>query len=269
MELSPMPDYHNGEPWWIVVDSKGKEPLMALPKSSALDELYINDKWYGLLPDHSLLDPAGIVKKRLDNEPIPISVYENYKRTMGIIVARQKSLQGNYHPNTYALYGDGALKPNPSGNSQESAKLELETSLPDDKLQTWGKVVWEGDFPAGTTEADLMAAQQIGDDRHGVLTLIVRGQTVKLTVQQKANAPKEGQPDNGIVPGDGTVPAWSAEAQGRGLVPGVPGDKATGMQMAFVQGGFEHQFCFDHPWTRWATLYSFAQIARSIGVPTS
>jgi hypothetical protein len=34
--------------------------------------------------------------------------------------------------------------------------------------------------------------------------------------------------------------------------------------MVFVQGGYEHQFCYDHPWSRWATLYSVAQIARSI-----
>ncbi|MGT2491026.1 hypothetical protein ACU4GD_12030 [Cupriavidus basilensis] len=38
------------------------------------------------------------------------------------------------------------------------------------------------------------------------------------------------------------------------------------MQMAFVQGGYEHQMCFDHPWTRWATLYSVAKIVHSTKV---
>ncbi|MEJ0004140.1 MAG: hypothetical protein WDN30_12340 [Pararobbsia sp.] len=67
MELAPMPDYHDGEPWWIVVDKQGEECLR-LPQKSALEELYVNDAWYGLLPDSSLLDPAGIVKERLDKE---------------------------------------------------------------------------------------------------------------------------------------------------------------------------------------------------------
>jgi hypothetical protein len=39
--------------------------------------------------------------------------------------------------------------------------------------------------------------------------------------------------------------------------------------MVFVQGGYEHQFCYDHPWTRWATLYSVAQIADSIKSQTT
>jgi hypothetical protein len=266
MELSPMPDYNNGDPWWIFVDKNGKE-RMALPEQSALNELYINDTWYGLLPDTSLLDPAGIVKQQLDDQKNPSSVYEHFKKTMRAVVKRQTLLADNYHPNTYAMYGNGALKPKPSDSTQGAPKLEA--SLPEEDLMTWGTVVWQGDLPEGVGAEELKAAQWADKDRdnhHGVLKIIVGGQTVTLTAQQKAVASKVGASDNGIIPGDGTVPAWSAEAQGRGLIPGLSAatGNASGVQMVFVQGGYEHQFCYDHPWSRWATLYSVAQIAHSI-----
>jgi hypothetical protein len=162
------------------------------------------------------------------------------------------------------MYGDGALKPQHCTDTQKS--LKVETSEPDRKLQTWGTVVWQGDIPEGIDEEALKAAEWIGqdrDDHHGILKVILGGQTFKFTVQQKSVAPAGGQKDNGIIPGDGTVPRWSAAAQGRGLITGSAG-KANGVQMVFVQGGYEHQFCFDHSWTRWATLYSMAQIAHKI-----
>lgn len=260
MELSPMPDYHDRKPWWIFVDKAGNE-RMALPTQSALDELYINDAWYGLLPDPSLLDPAGIVKRRLEEEDSPLSVHEHFKETMGAVVDRQTVLINNYHPNTYAMYGDGALKSSTAGSTQTTPQLEV--SKLEEELQTWGKVVWQGDLPEGVTEADLKAAKLVGDDHHGVLTVVVRGQTVRFTVQQQAVASKDRGKDNGIIAGDGTVPAWSAAAQGRGLTSRSMGN-SNGVQMVFIQGGYEHQFCFDHPWTRWATLYSVARIAQSI-----
>jgi len=266
MELSPMPDYNNRKPWWIFVDQAGNE-RMALPKESALDELYINDKWYGLLPDPSLLDPAGISARMLKGWGKKISIHEHYKKTMDKVVERQRKLTNNYHPKTYAMYGDGALRSTGAVGVEAAPKLEM--SKAEESLQTWGKVVWRGDLPKGVTEAELKAAQLIGDDHRGVLTIVVRGQTVRLTVQQQAVAPKDGERGNGIVPGDGTVPAWSAAAQGRGLIPGQSMGKANGVQMVFVQGGYEHQFCFNHPWTRWATLYSVARIAQSIDVPAT
>ncbi|MEJ0004137.1 MAG: alpha/beta hydrolase [Pararobbsia sp.] len=260
MELAPMPDYHDGEPWWIVVDKQGEECLR-LPQKSALEELYVNDAWYGLLPDSSLLDPAGIVKERLDKERYPFGVHQYFKDTMRAVVKRQRNLHNNYHPNTFALYGNGELTRKRSDASQTPAKLEV--GLPNEELQTWGNVVWRGDLPEGVTEAELKAAKLIDDDHQGVLTILVRGQAVKLTVQQQAVAPKQNEKNNGIIHGDATVPAWSAAAQGRGLIPGLSKETANGVQMVFVQGGYEHQFCFDHPWTRWATLYSVARIAHS------
>jgi hypothetical protein len=264
MELSPMPDYNNGNPWWIFTNKSGKT-CMALPKASALNELYINDKWYGLVPNGSLLDPAKIVKKRLDQEGGNISVGENYKRTIKNVVGRQKQLINKYHPNTYALYGKGALKPCDSDGTQPSPKLEA--SLPDEALETWGNVVWRIDTADEVNEADLQAATLLHDDHHGQLTILLKGQTVKVTVQQRNIAAKPDEKvddvmDNGIILGDGTVPAWSADAQGRGLVPEVSTTVGTakGVQMVFVQGGYEHQFCFGHPWTRWGLLYSVAHI---------
>jgi hypothetical protein len=249
MELAPMPDYHDGQPWWIFADNQGNE-CMCLPRNDALSELYINDAWYGLLPDNSLLDPAGIVKKRLEDERSTLSVHENYKMVISKVVERQNRLSNNYHPNTYAMYGNGALSiPTPA-----DAKIA--------KLETWGNVIWRGNLPEGTTEADLKTATPLQDNHHGVITITVRGQTVKLTAQSQATAPKLDQPDNGITPGDGTVPAWSAEAQGRGLLPGSK-DKSRGVQMIFTQGGYEHQFCLKHPWTRWSVVYSIIQIVHT------
>ncbi|WP_246184332.1 esterase/lipase family protein [Paraburkholderia bonniea] len=258
MELAPMPDYYDGKSWWIVKDNDGNERL-CLPQESALDEIYTKDAWYGLLPDSSLLDPAGIVKKRLEEQQSPLSVHEYFKQRMELVVKRHRMLLNNYHPNTYALYGDGALEASESsGDAQVQPRQEV--SLPERDLLTWGRVVWQGDLPASlgdkkADEAELKAAQLIHDDHHGTLTLRVRGQTVKLRVKQIGKEP-DGED---IIGGDNTVPTWSAEAQSRG----------NGVQMVFVQGGYKHQFCFDHPWTRWATLYSMAQIAHSIGKKTT
>ena len=204
------------------------------------------------------------MKKRLEEEMDSSTVHEHFKKMMSNVVDRQKELMNNYHANTYALYGDGALDPQRSDGTHEPDKLEF--SEPAKNLQTWGRVVWRGDLPEGVGEAELRAAKWVGDDQHGVLRIVVGGRTVTLTVQQQAVAPKPGEKDNGIIPGDGTVPAWSAAAQGRGVIPDLSETKATGVQMAFVQGGYEHQKCFDHPWTRWATLYSVAQIVHSTKV---
>ena len=85
LELSPMPDFHDGKPWWIFKDKAGKE-RMALPKQSALKKIYINDAWYGLLPDSSILDPAGIVNERLKLKKNPPSVHQYFKDTMRVVV---------------------------------------------------------------------------------------------------------------------------------------------------------------------------------------
>jgi Tle cognate immunity protein 4 N-terminal domain len=68
----------------------------------------------------------------------------------------------------------------------------------------------------------------------------------------------------GIIRGDGTVPVWSADAQARGLKPDVPGDPVEGVQMAFVQGGYQHMNSYAHSWTHWALLYSVVQIVNDI-----
>lgn len=264
MELAPTPDYHDGEPWWIFMDETGKECLR-LPETSALEDLYINDAWYGLLPDSSLLDPAGLVKKRLNEQRITLNVHQHFKKTMGDVVDRQKALINIYHPNTYALYGKGALMP--LSCDRVEAQDQLEAGKSGDDLLSYGNVVWQGNIPEGTTATELKSAKMMLDNHKGELTVLVRGQSVRLTVQRApvaADRRNDKVKDNGIVAGDATVPVWSAEAQGRGTVPGVPGDCANGVQMVFVQGGYEHQFCFDHPWARWATLYSVAQIVHSI-----
>jgi hypothetical protein len=267
LELTPMPDYHNGAPWWIVRDGQGND-VLSLPKSDALSELYLNSSWYGLLPPERLLDPAGIVAKRLDQLGGRQSVMSNYKDTMRQVVQRQRSLQDQYHPNTYAFYADGAIKPRTvSGSNAPKKERAVEPGNAEKDLLTWGTVVWKGNIPFGVTESELMAAPLISDDQKGVVRIKLRGQDITVTVQQAAVAPSPGI-DNGIVPGDGTVPIWSSEAQGRGVKPGLSGNRAHGMQMVFTQGGYAHQFCYSHAWARWATLYSVVRIAQQVTVET-
>lgn len=258
MELAPMPDYNNGEPWWIVVDAKGRERLR-FPETSALEDLYVSDAWYGLLPDPKLLDPAGVVAKRLNTERRGIKIHENYKTIMKLVVNRQKAISDAYHPNTFAMYGSGALEAASSEAAEIATKREI--SKPESELLTFGKVIWQGEIPDDISPEELKRAELEEDDHKGKLKLRVRGQLVAMTVwkeMRQADLRNDGVKDSGVIPGDGTVPVWSSEAQARGLIPGVPGRAANGVQMAFRQKGYEHQFSFRHPWTRWATLYSVA-----------
>ncbi|KAI3591823.1 hypothetical protein D9X30_3108 [Cupriavidus sp. U2] len=264
MELAPMPDYNNGEPWWIVVDAKGRERLR-FPETSALEDLYVSDAWYGLLPDPKLLDPAGVVAKYLKREEINMSVHVYYKNVIAAVVRRQEALASTYHPNTYAMFGSGALEPSPVNAGRELQKVEI--SKPEGELLTFGKVIWQGDIPDDVSPEELKRAELEEDDHKGKLKLRVRGQLVVLTVwkeMRQADLRNDGVKDSGVIPGDGTVPAWSSEAQARGLIPEVAGQAAQGVQMAFRQKGYEHQFSFRHPWTRWATLYSVAQAVHKI-----
>jgi hypothetical protein len=152
---------------------------------------------------------------------------------MATVADFQVSIANCYHRNTYALYGDGELVA-PEGPSTKAKKL-----------LSFGTVTWKGKLPQGTTEADLLRAKLLHDDHRGTWIILVNGVTVTLKVQV---------PDE---PGDGTVPGTSAGAQFGG----------DGVQAVFKQGGFEHQYCFDHPWVRWATLYAMTQIVSAIPKP--
>lgn len=274
-ELTPMPDYINGKPWWVFARLNG-EVVMEFPKSGgAYKEIYTNSKWYGLVPDPSLLDPAGIVKKRLDKIGQGKTVSDNFYETIKDVVAKQNQITNLYHARTYAAYnGIGELHKKSEDGGKD--KPSIEKGLPLEKLLTFGKVIWKGNVPAGVTEEELYAARFMrADDSHrGNVRVYLdsRNATIDFEVQKVAKLPAEAtvpDPDkNGIIAGDATVPAWSADAQARGLRPGVEGDPAQGVQMAFVQGGYDHQGSFNHPWTRWALLYSIVQIAQDAQVPS-
>ncbi|WP_009916788.1 esterase/lipase family protein, partial [Burkholderia humptydooensis] len=272
LELLPMPDYHNGEPWWIFARLNG-EPVMKLPKEgNVYKEIYANSKWYGLVPEQSssLLDPAGIVKKRLDALPIKTSVSENFSNVMGDVVDNQKKIINTYHDKTYVTYGDGALKPKSSTTSSEShGKRTIEQGKNLDDLLAWGTVIWKGIVPPDVTEEELRAARFMHDSHSGTVRVHLdsRNVTIEFEVQKVAKLPSGSDaPDpekNGIVPGDGTVPVWSAEAPARG----ANGGAAPGVQMVFDQGGYVHQESYNHPWARWALLYSIVQIAQDAPEP--
>lgn len=271
LELLPMPDYHNGDPWWIFARLDGT-PVMKLPQQGDVyNEVYINQKWYGLVPEQStsLLDPAGIVQKRLDNQPVKMSLSENFAKTMLFVVRNQEKIKDTYHDKTYVAYGDGALTPKAStASSDGNAKPKIEKSEKLDDLLAWGTVIWKGNIPPDVTEEELRAARFLGekhDDSHtGTLRVHLdsRNVTIEFEVQKVAKLPPGSDaPDpkkNGIVPGDGTVPVWSAEAPAHC----AEGGAAHGIQMVFDQGGYVHQDSYKHPWARWALLYSIVQIAK-------
>ncbi|HDR9588372.1 TPA: alpha/beta hydrolase [Burkholderia stabilis] len=276
LELLPMPDYHNGEAWWIFSRLDGT-PVMKLPKEgSAYKEIYSSSKWYGLVPEQSvsLLDPAGIVKKRLDALPNKTTVSENFNDLMSVVVDNQKKIINAYHDKTYIAYGDGALTPKESTVSSDShGKPKIEKSEKLDDLLAWGTVIWKGNVPPDVTEEELRAARFLGeknDDSHaGTLRVHLdsRNVTIEFEVQKVAKLPPGSDAPNpeknGIIPGDGTVPAWSAEAPAYGL----EGGAAKGVQMVFDQGGYVHQESYNHPWARWALLYSIVQIAHDAPEP--
>ena len=282
LELLPTPDYNNGEPWWVFTRLDGEPVMQFPPQGDAYNEIYINPNWYGLLPAPSLLDPAGIVKARLQREQKASTVLQNFWETMKFVVDNQRKITDVYHPKTFAAYGNGVLKRKSTliattdDSVQHSGSIENGKKLKD--LLTWGKVIWKGPLPSDVTEEELRAATLLHDSHTG--NIQVNLERRKLTVQfevQKVNRLLAGTDDsnpspheskNGIVTGDGTVPIFSAEAQARGLDPRVKGTPALGVQMAFAQGGYDHQFSYNHPWTRWALLYSVVQIAQDAREPS-
>ncbi|MBU9398798.1 alpha/beta hydrolase [Burkholderia multivorans] len=272
LELLPMPDYHNGEPWWIFARLNG-EPVLKLPKDgNTYDDVFTNPNWYGLVPEesNSLLDPAGIVKERLEKRKKKTTVVDNFKYTIKSVVANQNDIINVYHNNTYVTYGNGDLKPKEAITSDEShGKRTIERGENIEDLLAWGTVIWKGIVPPDVTEEELRAARLMHDSNRGTVRVHLdsRNVTIEFEVQKVAMLPAGGNgPDpekNGIVPGDGTVPVWSAEAPARG----ANGGAAPGVQMVFDQGGYVHQESYNHPWARWALLYSIVQIAQDAPEP--
>jgi hypothetical protein len=274
-----MPDYDNGEAWWVFSRLNG-EVVMQFPQNGdAYNEIYLNPNWYGLLPDPALLDPAGTLKKQLDKAGQGETVTENFWGTVQAAVEKQRKIKDTYHGKTYVAYnGNGAIKPESqtgaSTDSSDKGKPGIEKGLPLTKVLTWGKVIWTGNVPSGVSEKELSAATLLHDSHTGNVRvhLASRDLTIEFEVQKVPKLPAgTDAPDpnkNGIIAGDGTVPTWSADAQARGLRPGVKGNPAKGVQMAFVQGGYNHQGSYDHPWTRWALLYSVVQIAQDAPEPS-
>jgi hypothetical protein len=277
LELVPMPDYNNGEPWWVFAGLDG-EPVMQLPKEpgNAYGEIYAKTSWYGLVQNEKILDPAGIVKEKLYRESADSTVLQNFHKTMKNVNTNQTMISNVYHGRTYAAYCNGELKARShvgvetSGSDRDKPIIERGQKF--ENLLTWSKVIWKGAFPMGVTEEELRAATPLSDSESGNVRvylesrkLVIEFEVQKVSTLLPAHVkfePSAGESRYGLVAGDGTVPVRSAEAQARGLDPRVKGDTATGVQMVFVQGGYGHQDSYDHPWTRWALLYSIVQIAQ-------
>jgi hypothetical protein len=279
MELTPMPDYHNGAPWWIFARPDG-QVIMQFPKEGDVTrELYLNSDWYGLQPSEKQLDPSGGVKKRLKGLGRKDTLATNYKNTIVDVVTRQSQLKNQYQGKTYVAYGEGGLdfrSPQSSTTTEagDKNKPTIEKGEPTKDLLAWGNAIWTGDVPSDVTEDDLKNAKLLHDSGKGEIRVLVSKHNLSVTfaVQKTNTLPEVNAKTDwsqvasktGIIRGDGTVPVWSADAQARGLKPDVPGDPANGVQMAFVQGGYEHMKSYAHPWTHWAMLYSVVQIVNDI-----
>ncbi|MFM0645148.1 alpha/beta hydrolase [Paraburkholderia bryophila] len=282
MELTPMPDYHNGEPWWIFARPDG-QVIMKFPKEGDVTrELHLNPAWYGLQPREEQLDPAGATKDRLERLGRKDTVVSNYKNTVVDVVTNQSRLKNQYHGTTYVAYGEGGLdfrtpQPGVKKEAGDKGKPTIEKGEPTKDLLAWGNAIWTGDVPSDVTEDDLKSAKLLHDSGKGEIRVLIskHNLSVTFTVQKTNTLPEVNDKTNwsqvasktGIIRGDGTVPVWSADAQARGLRPDVPGDPAKGVQMAFVQGGYEHMKSNAHPWTHWAMLYSVVQIVNGKNIP--
>jgi len=229
LELMPMPDYRGGAPWWRIEDHDGRV-VMALPKISSEKEIYTNSAWYGLIPDESLIDPAGIVRKAARAKGEDENLRKIFSEAIEKVADFQNSISGRYHELTHVLYGDGEL-------SEQLLKSEKS-----ERLDSFGTVRWRGRLPEGTTEMDLQDGCLLEDNHRGELKIGLRLGVAALAIQP---------PDE---PGDGTVPASS----------GASPKAKSGVMQTFKQGGYDHQDCFKHPWARWATLYAIGSIARVI-----
>ncbi|MDR9029603.1 hypothetical protein FEP55_04962 [Burkholderia multivorans] len=198
LELLPMPDYHNGEPWWIFARLNG-EPVLKLPKDgNTYDDVFTNPNWYGLVPEesNSLLDPAGIVKERLEKRKKKTTVIDNFKYTIKSVVANQNDIINVYHNNTYVTYGNGDLKPKEAITSDEShGKRTIERGENIEDLLAWGTVIWKGIVPPDVTEEELRAARLMHDSNRGTVRVHLdsRNVTIEFEVQKVAMLPAGGQ----------------------------------------------------------------------------
>jgi hypothetical protein len=232
-----------------------------------------------LLPNEKQLDPAGVVMKRLKRIGREGSLPDHYAKTITKVVERQNQLIGKYHGATYVAYGEGGLdfrppQPGMTTESNDKGGPTIEKGDPTKSLLTWGNAIWTGDVPSDVQAAELQAAKLLHDSGKGEIRVFLERRKLSVTfaVQKTSTLPDVNAKTDwtqvaartGIIRGDGTVPVWSADAQARGLKPDVPGDPVEGVQMAFVQGGYQHMNSYAHSWTHWALLYSVVQIVNDI-----
>ncbi|MDR3410885.1 MAG: hypothetical protein P4L87_08085 [Formivibrio sp.] len=149
LELLPFADYNQGKPWLKVRDkhSKSEKPL---PVNDPYQDIYMSDKWYGLIPvaNEGLMDPATIVKPAL---PMGRSLRTEFKRRIGDVMNFHRLISEQYHKLTYVHYG-------------------AETSR-----KCWLDVFWEG----SPGDKDIGDFKCLHDDLNDTITL---DGNLKLTI---------------------------------------------------------------------------------------
>ena len=270
LQLLPMPDYHDGQPWLMLRDTHTDRLLLRLPTTPgrAYEEIYASPAWYGLIPanhDH-LINPAKLelaehktsITSHSQERTTPATPREHFLNTLKQVHAFHQKLTGRYHPETYVYFG---IEGQPLAERQVSGKGRHTHPIILTDRRTWGEIIWEGarlDPTVDWQRATLDAHAHNG-------TVQGCGRTLRIASPS--------------VPGDGTVPFLSSSAS-------VPHAKA-----AFAHGcrqpgrynrerpgfdsegfpGYDHQDSYNDTRAQFATLYSVIKLASQAqwGMPSS
>jgi hypothetical protein len=215
LQLLPGRDYGMG--WLRIRDG---EQFVQLPASDPYSEIYtVRGTWWGLCDDQ-LLNPLDIGKKTIE---------QDWRRFSDLIVKKVEpfhdSINGKYHANTYAFYGD------------------------DDKHPAFGHVTWMQHTPPPLRRvtppmAELLRNRGSDDPATGgqLITTIFNGKSVisKFVLRDADER------------GDGTVPVRSGRAP------------SLQVHACIAFAGIDHEGAFNLDATRRFTLHAITRIAQSV-----
>ncbi|MBA5608266.1 hypothetical protein H3H36_23230 [Duganella sp. FT3S] len=179
LELLPTKNY---PPGWLTVTQMGqgdvpKELTRPLPISDPYEEIYakrVQDVWWGMV-DETLIDPAGLLKKRA----AILEPFESYLKILKKAKDFHDTLGLSCHPNTYATYGADRFE------------------------ATFGGVHWRTDsYLKSETSKNLMSLPAKSWTMKGETRLVSGVGAVLFSLENKPSPKKDDDVDSG----DGTVP---------------------------------------------------------------
>jgi len=217
LELLPSQAYGNH---WLRVRHRNYHPVELPRNGDPYEEIYkLRAEWWRLFREE-WINPAKEPSEGLS------AGFERTCQYLDAARAFHNTLNGHYHPHSYAHYGA------------------------DTRRAAWHKVTWEVD--AQSTVPNVAALEIKYDNEQGLLNL--HGDAVKNMMR---GVPTQIVPARLLPPiesGDQTVPAHSADDQMRsGKFKGI-----------FRQTGYEHQDSYQDEAALHSTLYSLVRIAQTM-----